>query len=114
MPTTEKTFNARITELREAAARARSGTLSPQQTTDALIAAGALITLLDLRAYEMGTTADGDDAQELVVVTVYGVDLEIRGRRHPNGTEDLHVHLDDQRGEEDAKQVQLIVDISTS
>ncbi|RSM47981.1 hypothetical protein DMB66_47175 [Actinoplanes sp. ATCC 53533] len=92
--TIEASFIARIAGLREAAASARSGALSPSQTTDALIAAGALTDLLDLRAFAMS----GDDTLEQVVMSVHGIDVSLRGR-----PDDVFVHIEDQRDDEDRR-----------
>ena len=108
------TFTAAIADLRGAAARAGSGTLGPRQTTEALIAAGDLVTQLCLRAFEVNTDAGSDDLKELVVITVHGVDLEIRGRYGPYGVQEIYVHVDDQRTEEETTGVPLVVDVYPS
>ncbi|WP_344512478.1 GGDEF domain-containing protein [Dactylosporangium maewongense] len=107
------TFTAAITDLHAAAARAGSGILGPQQTTEALIAAGDLVTRLDLRAFEVNTDSGSDDLMELVVITVHGVDLEIRGRRRLGGAE-LYVHVDDRRPEQETTGMPLVVDVYPS
>ena len=100
--TIETSFTARISRLREAAAGARSGTLSPAETAEALIQAGALIDLVDLQAFPMS----GDDTLEQVVTSVHGIDVSVRGRPH-----DLFVHIEDQRYDEDRKAQPLAIEI---
>ncbi|MER7273279.1 hypothetical protein ABT369_02365 [Dactylosporangium sp. NPDC000244] len=104
------TFTAAIAALHTAASQARDGRLGPRNTTAALIAAHDLITRLDLRAFPVDTTPGSDDTRELVVITVHGIDVEIRGRRRSDGTEELYVHIDDQRPDEDATHVPLVVE----
>jgi diguanylate cyclase (GGDEF)-like protein len=107
------TFTASIAELHSAAGRARSGTLSPRRTTAALLAAHDLITRLDLRAFAVDTSTGSDDTKELVVITVHGVEVEIRGRQS-GGTQELYVHIDDRRLDEEAAHVALVVDVYPS
>ncbi|MEV6923960.1 GGDEF domain-containing protein [Dactylosporangium sp. NPDC051485] len=114
VPTPGTTFTAAIADLRTATARAGSGTLTPPQTTEALIAAGDLATRLDLRAFEVSTDVGSDDLKELVVMTVHGVDLEIRGRYGPHGVQEIYVHIDDRRPEEETAGVPLVVEVYPS
>jgi hypothetical protein len=95
----------RVTSLREAAAAARSGALSPQAATAALVAADELITVLALQAFPV--TGDHDERLEQVVVTVHGVDVSVRGRR-----DDVFVHLEDQRDDQDRSAWPLTVEVN--
>lgn len=113
MGNAEKTINARITELLQAASQARSGTLGARQTRHALLDAAELVELIQLRAFEVSTDPDSDDVLELVVVTVHGVDLEIRGRRRGDGQE-IYVHVDDQRDDDQQAGSPLVVDVYSS
>ncbi len=106
MTTTDTSFTAQISRVREAAARAKSGTLSPDETTAALAEAGDLIAALKLRAYPMGD--DVDETKEQVVITVHGVDLSVRGRER-----DLFIHLDStERDEDAAARFPLVVEVN--
>jgi len=102
-----KSFTARISDLREAAARARTGTFSAEETTDALIAASQLVQLLHLRAFPVG--GDETDRLEQVVVTVHGVDVSVRGR--PG---DVFVHVEDERGDERRRTFPLVVEVNNA
>ncbi|MGI5238754.1 GGDEF domain-containing protein [Dactylosporangium sp. CA-139066] len=114
VPTGRTTFTALIADLRAAAALAASGALDSQQTTAALTAAGDLVTRLDLRAFEVSTGVGSDDLRELVVITVHGVDLEIRGRYGPHGGPEIYVHVDDRRPDEEITAMPLVVEIYPS
>lgn len=103
--TIETNFTARIAELREAAAAARSGILSPRQTANALVKAGALIDLLDLQSFAMS----GDDTLEQVVMSVHGIDVSVRGR-----PDDVFVHIEDQRDDQDRWAQPLAIGVGDS
>jgi hypothetical protein len=92
--TVETSFTARIAGLRAAAARARSGTLSPAATTDALVAASVLIDELNL---------------EQVTATVHGFGLHIRGR-----TGEVLVRVEDRRADRDRRTKTLTVDVTAA
>ncbi|MEV0734183.1 hypothetical protein [Polymorphospora sp. NPDC050346] len=98
------TIADRFDALQDAAANAKAGTLSPTDTAAALIAAADLVKALDLRAYPAD---DHDDTLEQVVVTVHGVDLSIRGRRH-----DLFVHIEDNRDNDERRQLPLTIEVN--
>jgi hypothetical protein len=67
-----------------------------------------LIDALELRAYPVDDSACG--RLEQVVITVYGVDLSIRGRTGEPG--DLFVHIDtDDRDQDDAARFPLTVEV---
>ena len=115
VPTTATgTFTASIADLHAAAVQASSGTLSPRKTTAALLAADDLVTRLDLRAFQVSTDVGSDDLKELVVITVHGVDLEIRGRYGPYGVQEIYVHVDDRRTEDTTTDMPLVVDVYPS
>ncbi|MFG1872117.1 hypothetical protein [Micromonospora arborensis] len=73
-----------------------------------LDAADALIAALQIQAYT--PTEDTDDRLEQVVISLYGVDLSIRGR-----TEDLFVHVDSSdRDQDDAIRYPLVVGVNNA
>lgn len=84
----------RVASLRSAAAAARSGALSREAATAALVAADELITVLGVLVFPV--TGNEDERLEQVVVTVHGVDVSVRGRR-----DDVFVHVEDQRNGDD-------------
>ena len=100
--TVETSFTARIAGLREAAARARSGTLSPAETTDALVAAAALIDELNLQAFLMSDAS----CLEQVAATVHCIGLQVRGR-----SGDVLVRVEDRRPGDDRRTRPLTVDV---
>jgi hypothetical protein len=103
--TVETSFTARIAGLRAAAARARSGTLSPAATTDALVAASVLIDELNLQAFLMS----GTSCLEQVTATVHGFGLHIRGR-----TGEVLVRVEDRRADRDRRTKTLTVDVTAA
>ncbi|GIM94374.1 hypothetical protein [Paractinoplanes toevensis] len=105
MTTTNRSITEALAAVRDAAERARAGTLDPQATREALLDAAALITLLDLRAFPL----DGDDTREQVVVTVHGVDVSVRGR-----SRDLFVHVEDIRDDRDQQTLPLSVEVNNA
>jgi hypothetical protein len=100
--TIETSFTARIAGLRDAAARARSGTLRPEEATTALIEASALVDVLDLQAFPMS----GGDTLEQVVMRVYGIDVSVQGR-----PDDVFVHIEDQRDDEGRTAQPLTIEV---
>jgi hypothetical protein len=95
----------RLASLRTAADAARCGVLSPEATTAALVAADELIAVLGLLAFPV--TEDDDERLEQVVVTVHSVDVSVRGRR-----DDVFVHIEDQRDDEDRAAWPLVVAVN--
>jgi len=101
----DRSIADRVASLRRAAAAARSGALSPQAATAALVAAAELIAVLGLQAFPVA--GNDDERLEHVVVTVHGVDVSVRGRR-----DDVFVHLEDQRDDEDRAAWPLAVEVN--
>jgi hypothetical protein len=102
--TTGRSVTDGLAGLRDAAAQARRGMLDPHTATAAVIAADELIAALGLLAFPV---AYPDERLEQVVVTVHGIDVSIRGRR-----QDMFVHIEDQRDDQDRTASPLTVDVN--
>ncbi|MEU4244279.1 hypothetical protein [Actinoplanes sp. NPDC026619] len=105
MTPTSRSIAEALTTVRQAADRARTGTLNHQAVHDAFRTAVTLIRQLDLRAFPL----DEDDTLEQVVVTVHGVDVSVRGR-----SGDLFVHVEDIRDDLDQRTLPLSVEVNNA